>query len=401
MFPHNREEERTWARGLRRGREGAKRPRAAVALLALVQAAACAAPGVPLPPHAPVPAAITDLAAKQTGDAVVLTFTLPTKREGGEHLEAPPEIQILREFEAKGTSEPKAPATVAYTIPPSQTAGYVTEGKMTFQDSLSAEQMQRAASGKMVYAVRSSVNGRVASQLSNLAVVEVGAAAAPIGDLRAEVRRKEIELKWTAPVETADGEPMPAMGGYHVYRGEVAMGMEAAAEANPREAKLEGSVGLLGVAAATSYNDAAFEFGRAYVYRVRSVAEDVAGDVESADSNVILVWAKDVFAPGAPQGLAAVPVQASAGVAAHIELSWDVNTETDLGGYNVYRKESASAPWKRVNADLLPVPVFRDMSAETGRGYVYAVTAVSRAGMESERSAEAAATLPPQEGTQP
>src|SRR5713226_5882788 len=41
--------------------------------------AGCAAPGEPTPKHPLVPEAIADLAARQAGDAVALTFTLPRK----------------------------------------------------------------------------------------------------------------------------------------------------------------------------------------------------------------------------------------------------------------------------------------------------------------------------------
>jgi hypothetical protein len=390
---------------LRASRSVGVRLRFVLGLVAVVQAAGCGAPGLPLAPHPPVPATIPDLAATQLGDGVLLSFTLPKKQATGEALENPPEVEILREIESTSASAevgtPKAPSSVAYTIPPRQTAAYVSGGQMRFLDSLSAAQIRQVEAGRIVYAVRTNASKRVASALSNLVAVVVHPAAEPIGDFSAELTRKSIELKWTAPENTASGEPMPEMGSYHVYRGEVAMGAEAAAAASPREAKLEGGMALLGVAAMPSYSDGQFEFGRAYVYSVRSVAEYDSGPVESADSNLICVWARDTFAPGAPRGLVAVLVQAAAGSPAHIELSWAVGEETDIAGYNVYRKEGPDAPWKGLNGDLLPVPVFRDMAAEPGHPYSYAVTAVSQAGAESERSAEVAATMPELTGGQP
>jgi hypothetical protein len=406
MFPVNLGEALSGGAGcLRSSRSVGVRVRFVLALVVVVQAVGCGAPGLPLAPHPPVPATIPDLAATQLGDGVLLTFTLPKKQATGEALENPPEVEILREIESTSASAeagtPKAPSSVAYTIPPGQTAAYVSGGQMRFLDSLSAAQIRQVEAGRIVYAVRTNVSKRVAAAPSNLVVVVVRPAAEPVGDLSAEVTRKSIELKWTAPGNTTGGEPMPAIGSYHVYRGEVAMGAEAAAAASPPEAKLEEGMALLGVAAAPSYSDGQFEFGRAYIYSVRSVAEYDSGQVESADSNLTCVWARDTFAPGAPRGLAAVLVPAAAGESAHIELSWAVGAETNIAGYNVYRKGVLDAQWKRLNGDLLPVPVFRDMSAEPGHAYSYAVAAVSQMGVESERSAEVAATMSELTGGQP
>ena len=49
-------------------------------------AAACGAPGEPTPPSPPIPSAISDLAGRQIGDAVLLTFALPLKSTLGERL---------------------------------------------------------------------------------------------------------------------------------------------------------------------------------------------------------------------------------------------------------------------------------------------------------------------------
>src|SRR6516225_9198518 len=48
----------------------------------------CGAPGDPVPPSPPVAVAVSDLAAKQSGDGVELIFTLPSKSVSGEKLMA-------------------------------------------------------------------------------------------------------------------------------------------------------------------------------------------------------------------------------------------------------------------------------------------------------------------------
>ena len=107
----------------------------------------------------------------------------------------------------------------------------------------------------------------------------------------------------------------------------------------------------------------------------------------------------DVFPPAAPAGLAAVATAPATGAqgtqaAASIDLSWQANTEADLGGYIVYRREEG-ADWQRVSpAQPVLAPAFHDAHVEPGRTYVYAVSALDQSGHESARSAEARETVP-------
>jgi fibronectin type 3 domain-containing protein len=91
-----------------------------------------------------------------------------------------------------------------------------------------------------------------------------------------------------------------------------------------------------------------------------------------------------------------VSVPAASGASASIELTWAINTEPDLAGYNVYRSESADVPGQRLNNDLLSAPTFRDMSVMLGKSYFYRVGAVDQSGNESALSsiAEAQASGP-------
>src|SRR5436309_14683069 len=68
----------------------------------------CGASGDPVPPTPPVPAAIKDLAARQAGDGVQLSFTLSLRSISREKLPAPPAVEILRgSVKPRGLAEPK------------------------------------------------------------------------------------------------------------------------------------------------------------------------------------------------------------------------------------------------------------------------------------------------------
>jgi fibronectin type 3 domain-containing protein len=116
--------------------------------------------------------------------------------------------------------------------------------------------------------------------------------------------------------------------------------------------------------------------------------------LESGDSAPAIVTPKDIFPPEAPRDLvAAVLPEANAG-ASVVDLSWSLNVETDLAGYRIYRSESEGSRGAALTPELLPTPAYRDTTAQGGRKYWYTVTAVDRAGNESNPSAAVTVEIP-------
>lgn len=115
-------------------------------------------------------------------------------------------------------------------------------------------------------------------------------------------------------------------------------------------------------------------------------------EILSQPSQPVTIDAKDVFPPAVPSGLAVV-----ADEQAHaLDVSWTPDTDTDLAGYIVYRRDlTAGTAAERVSGKVLLVPTsLEDKSVAGGHRYAYSVSAVDQDGNESARSPEVEESLP-------
>lgn len=308
----------------------------------------------------------------------MLTFTLPTRSVEGTLLEAPPQVEVFRDFRPLVAAGIPAPTTLAYTIPEPVVSTYLQpDGRFVFTDPVKPEELAAAAAQLWVYTVRTRASHRRASDASNLVMLRVLPVPAPPEAVTASVTEQAIELAWRAPAPVGAG-----VVGYRVYRRAVT------AEASAADPV------FLAPTSSTAYRDAQFEFGRTYVYTVVSVAQHETASVESAPSAPVEVTPRDTFPPAAPQNLVIVLVPATADAPASLELSWGISAETDLAGYHIYRSEQEGTLGGRLNPELLPSPAFRDISVAPGKRYFYRVAAVDRAGNESPASAPVAEIIP-------
>jgi hypothetical protein len=339
----------------------------------------CGTPQDPQPPRPIVPAAITDLAAHQQGNRIVLVFTLPQKSTEGDTLAEPPEIEIYRGLASAGETSP-APQSLHLSIPTALVDTYLVEGRVRFEDPVKPEDAAAHRDQLWVYAVRTRAARRRNSEPSNVVALRVlPAPPAPLGVIVA-VGETALELRWQAA---------PGAVSYRVYRS--AMELDRSVDP-PRQRPT--AAALIGVSPTPSYRDVQFEFGLEYTYTVRSVAQAESDSVESDASAPVAVTPRDTFPPAPPADLVIVLVPATPETATSLELSWASGPETDVAGYHVYRSEQEGTPGARITADLLLAPAFRDMSVSPGKRYYYRVTATDRAGNESSPSAVVQEAVP-------
>jgi hypothetical protein len=374
------------------------------ALILSATAVGCAAPGEPYERKPPTPAAVTDLTAVQEGNDVALTFTLPQQTVDKRPLQELPSVEIYRDIETlPDTGRPNV--VVGFlphplvTIPAAMVDTYVEQGRFRYRDTLRSEDFTQHPNSIASYYVKTNVRETKPSAISNAPTLRIYPAAVPIADLKTEVTHTAIVLTWTPPEKTLAGAA-PSIAVYHIYRG-----VADSAASSGAGAKRTSPLAKIADAPAPPFQDTQFEFGANYVYSVRSVAQYPDAAIESADSNLAEVAARDTFPPAAPQELVVALVPRQGGTPTHLELSWAINPETDIAGYNVYRSEQQGAQGVRLTGDLaqklLLTPAFSDMNVQPGHRYFYSVTAVDRAGNESPAGAAVSGDVPAESQTTP
>ena len=343
----------------------------------------CGAPGEPVPPSPPVAVAVGDLFSRQAGDGVELVFTLPGKSVSGERLTTTPAVEIVRgAVKPDGAADLKSFRAV-YTIPGALVGNYFVSGKVHFTDPIAPAETKMHPGGSVAYLIRTRVSKKRASADSNIVTVRLFPVPQPIFSVQVKVTESAVKLTWPVPTQTSAGDPLSAVSGYHVYRGEIDAHTQAPTSKDLAQVQWISPLALLGPATTNAYNDTQFDFGKTYVYVVRSVITAEGNEIESDNSEPATMTVLDTFPPAAPQGIVAAVLRGATPSTFVVDLSWSINVETDLAGYRVYRSEQEGTRGQLITPDLLPVPALRDTSVEPGHRYWYSVTAVDRAGNES------------------
>jgi hypothetical protein len=353
----------------------------------------CGAPGEPTAPSPPVPSAITDLSARQAGDGVQLTFTLPTKTIRGDRLTEPPSIEVLRgALKSDGSPDTKS-FRIVYTIPGSLVNNYRAAEQTQFTDPVAPDETRAHPGATLVYRVQTRVSKKRASPDSNAVTVRVFPVAQRVTSLQAQLTEPSIDLTWTPPVQTSGGDPLNVVSSFHIYRGELDPRAHDPATKDLSHDKWISRLALVANSDTASYRDTQFDFGKTYIYVVRTAITAGGDSLESDDSDPLILSAVDTFPPSVPQGVVAALTSADGVSSPEVDLSWSINSETDLAGYRVYRSEQQDDKGQLLIPDLLLSPAYRDTSVRPEHTYWYRVTAVDRAGNESAPSAPVAADV--------
>jgi hypothetical protein len=349
----------------------------------------CGVPGIPKPPSLQLPEPVTDLRAVRKGDSVYLDWTVPT--ETTDHLAArrlgPTRIcrsQVAAMTQCSNSvGEAPAPQLPAQSHQKNKPAKSAPKTHASYTDRLPETSIEKNPGAQIFYAISIlNENGRSAG-ISNLVHVSAAAAQPPPSDFRAQVATEGVVLSWTGIPNVPATPELRYV--YRVYR-------------RPEGTNTDAIVGEvpLDASSATQLVDHTFEWEKTYFYRatvVTVIQEERKPETqfEGDDTPAVKVFAHDIFPPDVPSGLQAV--FSGVGQQPFIDLIWAPDTEADLAGYNVFRHEAGAQPVK-INSEPLNTPAFRDTKVESGKTYIYSVSAVDGRGNESARSQEASEAVP-------
>jgi hypothetical protein len=363
-----------------------------LAASALMLLMACGTPRPPLPPSLELPVPVTDLRGSRKADKVTLVWTVPGKTTDKTNLRKLGPTLVCRSFEVAinrcdpvGTVQPSelpapkpAPPGKSTDKNKSATAPVLA----TYTDTLTARLEGFNPTGFATYAVQTQNTDLRAAGLSNQIQIPLVPILPPPSDLSAKVTSDGVTLTWTGVLPEIQ---LPGVSYfYRIYRRDVAT----------KAAGIAGEMPVV-LAAQPKFLDSAMEWQKTYDYRITVVStltmsRASAYQVEGDDSPPLRVKVVDIFPPAAPNGLQAAG--SGEGQQPFIDLSWAPNSEADLAGYYVYRRQG-TADWMKITAEPVKTPIFRDSDVIRGTQYQYAVSAVDLRGNESPRSEQTSETI--------
>jgi hypothetical protein len=340
-------------------------------VLALAGLTSCGVPGIPKPPSLNLPRPVTDLRAIRKGDRVYLAWTAPTETTDNLPIHQTTSVVVCRSPGKMWPGCAGGVLPVPQPQPPVQ-----DKSRQTFIDAIPAALLGNDPNSEILYAVSIlNQNSRDAGISNVVSVPAVMAPAAP-SDFRAQIAAEGVVMSW---------EEAPAIEGKHFYR------VYRRAEGTTADV-VAGEVPW-GTVRLVDHN---FEWEKTYWYRATVVTVvQVEGkpdaEFESQDTAAVKVFAHDVFPPAVPSGVQAV--FSGVGQQPFIDLIWTPDTDADLAGYNVYRREEGGEA-RKINSGLVTAPAFRDMNVAAGHKYFYSVSGVDLRGNESARSGETSEAVP-------
>ena len=327
------------------------------ALLLLLTFSGCASPGPPRPPSLNLPEVVTTLAAQRVGDQVQLDWTTPEKTTDGLDVRSPIVAVVCR----RPAVSPVQSCRDVLRLP-------VVSGASSAVDSLPSTVVASPAVALEYRLQLLNSAGRSAGE-SNAVLVANGPAPASPEGLQVNASQEGAVLTWH-DTGTRDAVELRRIA---------APRARSAKQSAFGAAKVDANNVVLRVAPGNGALDRTVVMDERYTYtaqRVRTITvEGRALEIRSAIAGPVTIEMRDVFPPRAPTGLEAVAAERV------VDLSWEPNTEADLAGYFVLRRETG--PAEQLNGTPQRQPSFQDKTAAPNHTYTYSVIAVDKAGNRS------------------
>jgi fibronectin type 3 domain-containing protein len=293
--------------------------------------AGCGYVGDTRPPSLSLPIPVSDLAAVERGDKIIVQFTVPTRTTDDVLMREKPDLVVY----IGDTQHPiEAKDLLAY-----------------------AEIDAKPFYGKDVRVGVKALNDKGHDAgFSNMVGLRVVPALALPANLKAVAVANGVQLTWDSPEKS-----------FTIFR----------------QAPGENSMTKLDTVTSSPYVDKTAEFGKSYRYEVQAMSQAAQSEIAEMKEPFT---PRDEFPPATPVALAAVVGTQS------VELVWDRSAESDFAGYRIYR-DAGSGQFERIG-ESHDAPGFSDKTVEKGKRYRYAVTAYDKSGNESLLSEPVEAFIP-------
>ncbi len=191
---------------------------------------------------------------------------------------------------------------------------------------------------------------------------EVRLTPQPPESLKFKTEKEKVILVWKAPEKNWDGSSPARVEGYRVYR-----------QLGENKVLLTEEPLLL-----TRFEDQEVEHNRKYLYFVTAVASLFPPYGESDFSKPLEVLYLDRFPPQPPERFTVIFT------GDFMLLRWERSPSRDVVGYFVYRQTGDKV--EKLTEEPLKDLEYEDHQIKKGKRYTYWVTAVDRAGNESNPS---------------
>ena len=304
------------------------------------------------PPVLDIPQLVSDLRAVEYGDRIIAAFTIPSLTTEGKALKSLRSIDLYA-GPGDNAGDPNVWARTAnhYSVPAAPGSSGLAPGPFEYRFPV-----QPWIGKDMILRVRSTGPKGKVSVWGQPLVFSVIAPISKPTNLAAQSLKDGVRLTWQGPGPK-----------YRVLRSVGSEAPQPIADTDKPE-----------------YLDEGVQFGMTYQYLVLAMTDDKHQSLIS-DPLPQPVSRVDVFPPDVPTGLTATP-----GVNT-VELEWELNTEADFKGYNVFRSVD-NGPYEKVAA-LIPAATYHDTEVQAGKTYRYQVSAVDMSNNESQRSIAASIML--------
>lgn len=332
----------------------------------LLATGGCGYKNQPVPPESIVPKPVEDLRYTVDEKGVTLTWSYPVETIRGT------DVVDVSSFELYRAVVPIEEYCAGCPIPfgepitlPGGESGQEVRRKAEYKSAL------LRSKHKYFYKVRSRTSWWASSDDSNIVSFIWHIPAKPPQNVAAAAKGDEIVISWQPVTELLDGSQIDIPVEYQVLRSVGGQGFE------PLGAAVSG----------TSLVDSQVVTDQKYFYKVQTLLSVMENKVGSGVSEVASAIPVDTTPPPAPVGVTAVETDSG------IKIFWDASSESDVGGYRIYRRSSDQDEVSQIGEVQAAYTLFVDKTARDDVRYYYSVTTIDQAEPANESMQSREATL--------